>query len=172
MYVLDEWLQVVPRGAVGELYAAGVGIAEGYCNRARQTAERFVADPHGEAGTRMYRTGDLGRWNEAGNLEYLGRADDQVKIRGYRVELGEIEAQLRQYPAVKEAVVVAQEEEPGQRQLVAYCGGRGIGRVGCCGAHLLQRLPEYMVPAAYVRLEGVPLTPNGKLDRRGPARGG
>jgi amino acid adenylation domain-containing protein len=156
MYVLDAQLQPVPLGVVGELFIGGVQVARGYLNRPELTAERFLKDPFSSG--RMYRTGDLGRFLPDGNIEYLGRNDDQVKIRGLRIELGEIQARLLEHPQVHEAAVVARDE-----RLVAYYTGT---RVGDLREHLLRHLPEFMVPALFVHLDALPLSPNGKLDRK------
>src|SRR6266478_1632037 len=171
VYILDGQGEPVPVGVTGELYIGGAGVARGYLNRRELTAERFVPDPFAKrAGARMYKTGDLGRWLADGNIEFLGRNDFQVKIRGFRIELGEIEARLREHPEVREAVVMAREDMPGEKRLVAYytCPEGGGGEVGAeqLRTHLAGKLPEYMVPAAYVRLERMPLTANGKLDRK------
>ncbi|AZM56921.1 non-ribosomal peptide synthetase [Streptomyces sp. WAC 01529] len=196
LYVLDDTLQPVPPGAVGELFVAGEGLARGYLKRPGLTATRFLADPFGRPGTRMYRTGDRARWRADGTLEYLGRADQQVKIRGYRIEPGEIEAALHAHPGVGAAVVGVYEDTAGTRRLVAHVVGAGSGTGSGSGtgtgigaatgtreratpppaaelrAHLEGLLPAHMVPAAYVPMAALPLTANGKLDRRAlPAPG-
>lgn len=166
-YVLDESLGLVPRGVVGELFIGGMLLGRGYLGRAGLTSERFVADPYGVPGGRLYRTGDLVRWNAEGQLEYLGRADHQVKIRGLRIELGEVEAQLRSQPEVGAAVVVAQEGLAGAR-LVGYVSAQAgqVAQAGELRARLGRVLPDYMVPAAIVVLERLPLNANGKVDRK------
>ncbi|MFJ1759573.1 non-ribosomal peptide synthase/polyketide synthase [Amycolatopsis sp. NPDC088138] len=160
-YVLDERLRPVAPGVVGELYAAGAGIADGYVGRPDLTAARFVANPFAP-GERMYRTGDLVRRRADGVLEYAGRADDQVKIRGFRVEPGEIRTALGTHPAVTESAVVVREDRPGQKLLVAYV----VGAPADFRSYLAERLPEHLVPSAFVLLPALPLTPNGKLDHR------
>ncbi|WP_352232126.1 amino acid adenylation domain-containing protein [Xenorhabdus bakwenae] len=169
IYILDTQGQPVPVGVAGEIHIAGDGVARGYLNRPELTAERFLPDPFSSApGARMYKTGDLGRWLPDGNIEYLGRNDFQVKLRGFRIELGEIEARLSQCDGVREAVVLAREDEPGEKRLVAYL--RPSEGAELVLAELRQQLTEhladYMLPSAFVILETFPLTPNGKLDRQ------
>ncbi|MEU8712515.1 non-ribosomal peptide synthase/polyketide synthase [Streptomyces sp. NPDC048663] len=173
VHLLDGTLSPVPPGAVGEMYVAGQGLARGYLNRPGLTAARFLADPFGRPGDRMYRTGDRARRRLDGTLEYLGRADQQVKIRGYRIEPGEIEAALRAHPGVTAAAVGVYEDATGTRRLVAHVVGTGTGDrsvppppAAGLRAHLELSLPAYMVPAAYVPMAALPLTVNGKLDRR------
>nr|UXB94986.1 non ribosomal peptide synthetase [Pseudomonas syringae] len=168
LYVLDTAGLPAPLGVAGELYIGGICVARGYLNRAELSAERFIADPFtNDPAARLYKTGDLARWRADGTLEYLGRNDDQVKIRGFRVELGEIEAVLGACAGVSEAVVVARESTPGQsdsKRLIAYLCGDTVP-VEQLRAALMEALPDYMVPSAYVHLQSMPLTPNGKLDR-------
>ena len=168
-YVLDPWLRPVPPGLPGELYLAGAGVARGYAGRAAMTAERFVPDPFSPTpGARMYRTGDKARWRVDGEMEYLGRLDTQVKLRGFRIELGEVESSLLAHPAVSEAVAVVR-DDTGDSRLVVYVvpsAGHAAPEAMELRAHLRERLPDYMVPAAYVALPALPLTTSGKVDRR------
>jgi amino acid adenylation domain-containing protein len=180
IYVLDTNLQVTPVGLPGELYIGGAGLARGYVNRSGLTADRFIPNPYRGPGARMYRTGDLARWRNDGNLEYLGRNDQQVKIRGFRIELGEIETALQEHDGVQQAVVIAREDQPGEKRLVAYVVPEARGdenerekesrreelRISRLREYLQGKFPEYMVPSAYVLLEKLPLNHNGKIDRK------
>ncbi|WP_432728639.1 amino acid adenylation domain-containing protein [Variovorax sp. W6] len=166
IHVLDAQRNTVPVGVTGELYLAGAQVARGYLSQPELSAERFVPDPFGPEGARMYRSGDLGRWRADGSIEYLGRNDHQVKLRGYRIELGEIEAQLARLDGVREAVVVAREDQPGNKRLVAYLVLDDATDPSALRTALRERLPDYMVPSACVALDALPLTPNGKLDRK------
>lgn len=169
IYILDRHLQLVPVGVPGEMHIGGAGLARGYLNQPHQTAERFIQSPFSEnPGDRLYKTGDLARYLPGGDIEYLDRIDDQVKIRGYRVEPGEIEAALSRHPAVRENVVIAREDRPGDKRLVAYLvlNQTPIAAISELRRHLEQTLPAYMVPTAFVELESLPLTPNGKIDRK------
>jgi len=168
-FVLDQQMQPLPVGESGEIYLGGSGLAHGYWNQPALTAARFVPNPFSTTpGERLYRSGDLGRLLPDGNLEFLGRIDQQVKLRGYRIELGEIEAVLEQIPEVARAVVIVREDSPGDKRLVAYVvpQGKGSLRMNDLRDYLLRKLPEYMVPASFVTLEKLPLTANGKVDRR------
>jgi len=169
VYILDSQLQPAPVGVTGEIYIGGEGIALGYLKRAELTAERFIAHPFSTTdGARLYKSGDLGRWRADGAIEFFGRRDHQVKIRGFRIELGEIEGRLAGHPQVSEAVVVAREDVPGEKRLVAYVTKRGDSdpTIADLRAHLEAALPEYMVPSAFVILEHFALTSSGKVDRR------
>ncbi|HZP39602.1 MAG TPA: MupA/Atu3671 family FMN-dependent luciferase-like monooxygenase [Methylomirabilota bacterium] len=167
LYVLDSRMEPVPIGTPGELYIGGKGVARGYWNRPDLTADRFVSDPFGGPGGRLYRTGDIAAYRSDGNVEFLGRSDGQVKVRGHRLELGEIEAVLDAHPGVGKAVVLAREDVPGDKRLVAYVTP-GASRVSVADlrAYLRGRLPEFMVPAHIVEMPALPLTPNMKIDRK------
>jgi aspartate racemase len=169
IYILDAQLNPVPICVAGEIYIGGPGVARGYLNRPELTAAKFIANPfHGDPQSRLYRTGDLARYLPDGNIEFVGRIDHQVKIHGYRIELGEIEAALNEHPAVREAVVTAQEYGPGEKRLIAYVvtAGGSTATADELRHALQQRLPEYMVPAAFVFIDALPLTVNGKVDRK------
>ena len=166
MYLLDEHLQPVPKGTLGEIYVAGAGLARGYLNRRELTQERFIASPFDDR--KLYKTGDLGRYSDGDEIEYLGRIDSQVKIRGFRIELGEIEAVLAQHPKVRQNVVIVREDTPGNKRLVAYVVGKPELNLTIEELRnaLKQQLPDYMIPSSFVQLEEFPLTNNGKVDRR------
>jgi surfactin family lipopeptide synthetase A len=165
IYILDQSLQPVPIGVPGTLYIGGDGLARGYLNHPRLSAEKFIPNPFtGVPGARLYNTGDLARYLPDGNIEFLGRTDSQVKLRGFRIELGEIEAALTQHPAVQQAVVLLRQDQPGASRLTAYVVGEATPSQ--LRNYLKQKLPDYMVPAAFVWLEELPLTPSGKIDHR------
>ncbi len=168
-YILDKRMGVSPVGVAGELYIGGGGLARGYLNRPHLTAEKFVPHPFNSAsGARLYRTGDIVRYLHDGEIEFIGRRDQQIKLRGFRIELGEIEAALRRHSSVSEAVVIVREDEPGDKRLIAYLVGAVNGDVDGVEwrAYLKERLPEYMIPQMFVTLAAMPLTANGKVDRR------
>ena len=166
LYLLDSQRRPVPTGEVGEIYVGGDGVSRGYLNRPELTSERFVFDPFaGEPGAVMYKSGDLARFLDHGDIEYLGRADMQVKVRGFRIELGEVEAALAEHSAVHQVVVVALREESGESRLVAYFVGDHATKAADLREFLRSKLPEYMIPYAYVALDALPLTINGKIDR-------
>ena len=169
VYLLNAGMQPVPVGTAGELYIGGDGLSSGYRNRPDLTAKSFVPDPFSlESEAKLYRTGDLARYLPDGNIEFLGRIDEQIKIRGFRIEPGEIEAALKQHHAVREAVILAREDKPGDMRLIAYVvlDQEQTSPVSVLRSYLKQKLPSYMIPAAFVILDVLPLTPNGKLDRR------
>ena len=164
--ILDKWGQLTPMGIPGELHIGGAGVARGYLKQPDLTASRFVVHPF-RKGQRLYRTGDLGRWRYDGQLEYMGRMDNQVKVRGFRIELGEVESFLKRFGGVRDAVVLVREDRPGDQRLVAYVERKGNVRVDgdAIRAELRNLLPEYMVPAHFVIMDQIPLTPNGKINR-------
>src|SRR5207248_11155961 len=163
IYILDRFMHPVPIGVPGEMYIGGIGVARGYYNRPELTAEKFIPDPFGkEAGARLFKTGDLARYRPDGAIEFLGRIDYQVKIRGFRIELGEIEIVLGQHPGIKEVVVVAREDIPSEKRLVAYLVSETDLSIEQLRTFLSEKLPSYIVPAAFVFLNALPLTPNGK----------
>ena len=167
VYILDQRMELLPAGVTGELYIGGIGLARGYVGLPQSTAERFIPNPHSsEPGARLYRTGDLGRYLANGEIEFLGRADEQVKIRGFRIELGEVEAVLSRHAGVRECVVVAREDVPGDKRLVGYVVELQPVEVSDLRAHLRASLPDYMVPSAIVILDELPLNTHGKIDRR------
>jgi len=172
VFILDKNNKIQPAGVAGELCIGGDGLARGYLGRPELTAEKFASNPF-EPGKRMYKTGDLVRWLPDGNIEFLGRIDDQVKIRGYRIELGEIESRLLMHPDIKEAAVVAREDKNSNKYVCAYIAGEKELVLGELREHLCKELPEYMIPSYFVQLGKMPLTPNGKIDRKAlPEPGG
>jgi amino acid adenylation domain-containing protein len=167
IYILNRYLKPLPIGIRGELYIGGKGIARGYLNRKKLTAEKFMNNPYGKG--KLYKTGDLAKYLEDGNIEFLGRIDNQVKLRGFRIELGEIEANLNHYPQIKESIVIAKENEQGDKYLVAYLINKDKDnqpKIKELREFLGQKLPDYMIPSAFVFLDQFPLTPNGKIDKR------
>ena len=168
LYVLDKDLQPVPIGIPGELHIGGMGLARGYLNAEALTREKFIYSPFGTRAERLYKTGDSARWLPHGQLEFLGRIDFQVKLRGFRIELGEIEARLRQHDDLSEGVVCLREDQAGDPQLVAYTvtAGKRVPTAETLRAHLRAELPAYMIPAAFITLDALPLTANGKVDRK------
>lgn len=165
IYILDQLLQPVPIGVIGELYIGGDGVARGYLKRPELNAANFLSNPF-KSNSRIYKTGDLARYLPSGNIEYLGRIDNQVKIRGFRIEIGEIENVLEQHSQVEQAIVIVREDTPGNKQLVAYIVGQSQPSIQELRQFLKIQLPDYMIPSAFVMLEALPLTPNGKIDRR------
>ena len=170
LFVVDEHFEPVPVGVGGELCIGGAGLARGYINRPALTAEKFIPDPFSASGgERLYLTGDLVKWRNDGQLDFIGRLDSQVKLRGYRIELGEIENAIESQPQVKQAVVVVREDQPGVQRLVGYVVKVAedlILNTAALREYLKERLPDYMVPAAWVEMREFPLTPNEKIDRK------
>jgi len=168
LYILDRQLNPVPVGTPGELHIGGIGLARGYLNRPELTAEKFIPNPYDQQGSRLYKTGDWVRYRPDGNIDYLGRIDHQVKIRGFRIELGEIEARLLEHPAIRETAVIAREDQPGDKRLAAYlvAAHEDSPDIEPLKAWLREALPEYMVPSVFVTLQSMPLSANGKLDRK------
>jgi acyl carrier protein len=169
IHLLDRHLQPVPVGVPGELYIGGVNLARGYLNQPGITAERFIPNPFGEPGTRLYKTGDLARYLPDGNIKYLGRLDNQVKVHGFRIELGEIETVLLEHKEVREGVVIATGTTTSDKRLAAYIVAEQAQSPPSASelrAHLKKKLPDYMVPSAFIVLNEMPLTPSGKVDRR------
>jgi acyl carrier protein len=169
VYILDQYLAPAPIGVAGEIYIGGLGLARGYLNQPELIAEKFIYHSfEGEPAQRLYKTGDLARYLSDGNIEFVGRTDDQVKLRGYRIELGEIEALLGQHPMVQRSVVVVREDTPGDKRIVGYVVARPKESFDASEVrqYLKQKLPEYMIPAALVLLDELPLTVSGKVDRR------
>ncbi len=165
-YILDSRANLVPLGAIGELYIGGLGAARGYHNRPDLNASKFKPDPFRPSGGQLYRTGDLGRYLPDGNIEFLGRIDDQVKIRGFRVELAEIETVISQHPQIRQCIVLLREDEPGDQRLVAYLVAAEAAATSELHQFLQRRLPEYMIPSSFIWLTTLPLTPNGKINRQ------
>jgi len=169
IYILDAHREPVPIGVSGELYIAGAGVTAGYLNQPQQSAERFLPNPFSaDPAARMYRTGDLARYGSDGNVEFLGRSDDQIKIRGFRIELGEIESVLMRHPAVQQALALAQEDERAEKRLLTYfvAAREQTVSIEALREHLRAQLPDYMMPAAIIALPKIPLTANGKIDRK------
>jgi len=169
IYLLDSHKQTVPVGVPGEIYVGGAGVARGYLHHPDLTADRFIPNPFSaEPNARLYKSGDLARWNPEGQLEYLGRQDAQVKLRGYRIELGEIEAAIKQYSEIRQALIMVREDQPGDRRLVAYIvpALNATLDTDILRGFLREKLPAYMIPAAFVKLDTLPLTANGKIDRK------
>jgi acyl carrier protein len=167
VYLLDQQLRPVPVGVPGELCIGGVGLARGYQHRPELTAEKFIPHPFSqESGARLYRSGDLARFLIDGQIEFLGRIDQQVKIRGFRIELGEVEATLQEHASVRESIVMAREDAPGDARLVAYVVAEPASTAAQLRSHLKEKLPEHMIPSTFIMLEALPLTANGKVDRQ------
>ena len=163
VFILDQNFNLLPMNVCGEIFIGGSGVARGYLNNPELTASKFLVNPF-DLSSRLYRTGDLGRWLADGTIEYLGRKDDQVKIRGYRIELGEIESVIQTYPGVGHSVVVVREDEIGNKRLIAYVVCKGIKEE--IRNHVKSRLPDYMVPAHWIEVDSLPMTPNGKIDKK------